>query len=65
LIEKAWAKYYGGYENINYGRSSEFLRDLTGAPAFEYEVNNPEIVNLIEEGVMEYFIMTTHSELSN
>ena len=32
LLEKAYAKAHGGYYNINWGYSSEALRDLTGAP---------------------------------
>ena len=40
LIEKAWAKCHEGYENMNRGRSADCLRDLTGAPAFVYEIKN-------------------------
>ena len=32
LLEKAWAKKYGSYYDIQWGRSSEVLTDLTGAP---------------------------------
>lgn len=31
LLEKAYAKVYGGYYNINAGLSREALRELTGA----------------------------------
>lgn len=32
MIEKAWAKMNFSYDNIEVGRSSDVLRDLTGAP---------------------------------
>lgn len=33
LLEKAYAKIYGGYLNIEAGLTREALKDLTGAPA--------------------------------
>ena len=65
LIEKAWAKYYGSYNNINFGRSSECLRDLTGAPAFDYEVKNPRIAELVQDAFLENYVMTAHSDSTN
>ena len=32
LLEKAYAKLWGGYKNIQYGNSHYLLRELTGAP---------------------------------
>ena len=32
LLEKAWAKIYGSYENIEAGYTREALYALTGAP---------------------------------
>jgi calpain-15 len=32
LLEKAWAKTYGSYDNIEAGLTREPLHDLTGAP---------------------------------
>ena len=64
LIEKAWAKSHSGYSNIEYGRSSECLRDLTGAPAFEYETTDPDIIEHIQYAYIENFVMTTHSDSS-
>ena len=36
LLEKAWAKIHGSYARIIGGQAHETLRDLTGAPAWEY-----------------------------
>jgi hypothetical protein len=33
LLEKMYAKVYGGYRNIDFGFSTDALKDLTGAPA--------------------------------
>lgn len=38
LIEKAYAKAYGGYYKIGLGRAGEAFRDLTGAPSDTYEM---------------------------
>ena len=38
LLEKAYAKVYGAYANINAGLTREALRDLTGAPCQTYFV---------------------------
>lgn len=38
LIEKAYAKAYGGYYKIGLGRAGEAFRDLTGAPSITYEM---------------------------
>ena len=50
LIEKAWAKSHGGYEKIDRGRSSECLRDLTGAPAFTFNIDDEknDIASLVQ-----------------
>lgn len=36
ILEKAWAKLHGSYERIRNGSVQEILRDLTGAPVFDY-----------------------------
>ena len=38
LVEKAWAKIHGNYAKIIEGKVHETLRDLTGAPTYEYSV---------------------------
>jgi calpain-15 len=44
LIEKAYAKLYGGYDNINRGSVCEAICDLTGAPVadFSFDKNSAE-----------------------
>lgn len=39
LLEKAWAKLNGSYDIIWGGHGSVTFRDITGAPAYEYEIN--------------------------
>jgi len=36
ILEKAWAKLHGSYERIVSGMSFNVMRDLTGAPSYEY-----------------------------
>lgn len=36
FLEKAWAKIFKGYANIEGGLMQEALRDLTGAPCKTY-----------------------------
>jgi hypothetical protein len=38
IVEKAWAKLHGGYHRIENLNPTETLRDLTGAPTFEYKL---------------------------
>lgn len=37
LMEKAWAKIHGSYEIIIAGDGAKTLRDITGAPSFNYD----------------------------
>jgi calpain-15 len=37
LMEKAWAKIHGSYEIIIAGDGATTLRDITGAPSFNYD----------------------------
>jgi hypothetical protein len=36
-MEKAWAKIHGSYEIIIAGDGAKTLRDITGAPSFNYD----------------------------
>ena len=53
LLEKAYAKFVGSYDNIsNGGSSSEFIRTLTGLPGFTYVTNKTQnAVRLITEAL--------------
>ena len=50
LLEKAWAKLHGSYERIIGGQAHLTLRDLTGAPSFEFETTDLEAFSRILEG---------------
>ena len=39
LLEKAWAKIYKSYSNIEGGDPEEPLHDLTGAPVKKYRIS--------------------------
>lgn len=41
LLEKAWAKVFGGYMNIEAGLTREALRDLTGACCKTFMMQDP------------------------
>ena len=50
-MEKAWAKLHASYAKIESGQPNESLRDLTGAPAYYYRLNEtPNWWNLVWEG---------------
>lgn len=59
LLEKAWAKIHGSYERIIGGQSHLTMRDLTGAPSFEYKSNEEGVFEKILEGEKRDFIMST------
>ena len=40
LLEKAWVKLFGSYENTEGGCPSEVLHNLTGAPVKKIVLNN-------------------------
>lgn len=43
MLEKAWAKYHGGYLNIDAGLVKEALHDLTGAPSETFFIKNQNL----------------------
>ncbi|XP_044261041.1 calpain-A-like [Tribolium madens] len=48
LLEKAYAKFYGSYLNIEGGRINEALEDLCGGLSEVFDTRNPEIYELIQ-----------------
>ena len=38
ILEKAWAKVHGSYERIEAGHAHSVIRDLTGAPSFDLDI---------------------------
>ena len=42
ILEKAWAKLHGSYERIEAGHAHEVMRDLTGAPSYDIEIDEDE-----------------------
>lgn len=39
ILEKAFAKVYGSYERIEAGQPDVAMKDLTGAPAFSFDIS--------------------------
>lgn len=48
MIEKAYAKLYGGYLNIEAGLTRESLKDLTGAPSKTFFTKKTDLKELWE-----------------
>jgi calpain-15 len=38
ILEKVWAKIHGSYERIEAGYAHNVMRDLTGAPSFDIDI---------------------------
>ncbi|EAR82758.2 calpain family cysteine protease (macronuclear) [Tetrahymena thermophila SB210] len=66
LLEKAYAKCYGGYGNIEVGYSFDSLRDLTGSPTeyIDIKKNYGEAFDLIKKSIQKQFILTISSKVS-
>lgn len=65
LLEKAWAKTFGGYLNIEAGLTREALRDLTGASCKTYMTRahpESELWWILKEGEDNNWIMTAGSD---
>jgi hypothetical protein len=58
LLEKAWAKIHGSYNRIKWGHSHNLMRDLTGAPAYTYQIK-PHIFEKIMEANKRNFLITS------
>ena len=42
LLEKAWAKIHGSYHRIKSGQAHLTMRDITGAPAYQYIISKED-----------------------
>jgi len=52
LIEKAYAKTFGGYDVFSRVQPREYyLRDLTGAPVRRYPIDHPDIQNIVKKAL--------------
>jgi hypothetical protein len=40
ILEKAWAKLHGSYERIEAGFAHNVMNDLTGAPSFDFDIED-------------------------
>lgn len=66
ILEKAWAKIHGSYERIEAGQSHLTMRDLTGAPAYEYFIEKtPNIFDLMLEADSKDYIITSGCNADN
>ena len=66
LIEKAYAKLFGGYDIIEGGLPQYALKDLTGAPYDQLESSDPnEVWNLLWEANKKDYLMTCYSKSTN
>ena len=59
MLEKAWAKIHGSYERIIGGASHFVLRDLTGAPSFEFSADEPGAFQKVLDGDKKGYAMLT------
>ena len=50
LLEKAYAKLHGSFENLREGHPNEALQDFTGFPTVLYDFNDPETENFVKTG---------------
>lgn len=57
LLEKAWAKIHGSYDRIIGGNCHLALRDLTGAPSFEFESRDDDSWQKVKSASDEGFIL--------
>lgn len=48
LLEKAWAKVYGSYDNIHAGYNDEGLNAVSGAPSIMVSSKENEFLRRVE-----------------
>ena len=65
LLEKAYAKIYRNYKNIEAGFTIDALRDLTGAPGMFFSHTNQEpmdIWNILKKNYEKDYLITAGSQ---
>lgn len=66
LLNKAWAKLHGSYDQSRISSIHEAMRDLTGAPSFEWSLaDTPELFNKIMEGLKKNYLMLVTIDIRN
>ena len=66
LLEKAWAKVYDSYDNIEGGNPEEGLTALTGAPCLKITGDDPMIFEKLRHYLQQNYIVTANtSDLVN
>ena len=65
LLEKAWAKIHGSYETIIAGDGAEALRDITGAPSYNYDIKDEETWDRIASAYNKGYIIVTSTKSDN
>jgi calpain-15 len=65
LLEKAWAKIHGSYDTIIAGNGAEALRDITGAPSFNYDIKDEETWDRIVNAYNLGYIVVTSTKSGN
>jgi calpain-15 len=58
FLEKAWAKIHGSYDRIKWGQAHLTMRDLTGAPGYQYviETEKDMFEKIVDADAKEYLI---------
>lgn len=59
LLEKAWAKIHGSYERIIGGMAHHTIRDLTGAPGYEFFLTDKDAYEKIYDAIQKKYAVCT------
>jgi hypothetical protein len=62
LIEKAFAKLYGSYENLEVGDCGHALIDLTGCPTFTYKFSDEGVKKMLADGSLWQLMLDNHKK---
>lgn len=66
LLNKAWAKLHGSYDSSRISCMHQAIRDLTGAPSFEWPIaDTPELFNKFMEGLKKNYLMLVTIDIRN